>query len=288
MTMATQLTTAPLEIVAPGDGPKDTRGDTPHNAPDDAPPSSPGADVKPRTRRRKTPELGAEFNEVEDVIMARRSVRAYRKKQVPEHLVHRVLEAGRFAPCAGNNQSWKFVVVRDAATLDGMTAHVQKWARRLASFFDPTVPGAIAGERLAKLNNRLLSRLAPGPMHPTGLAGLAEVAKGNLGVWHGAPTVVLLLVDTRGPGKPYLDVGIAGQNMVLAAHSMGLGTCWVSFAMFLEQGNEYKKLLGIDYPYRLATSIAIGFPRGNPDGYVERETHETVWIEDQGIRKVTY
>ena len=244
--------------------------------------------VKVPTQPRRTPEPGADFNEVEDVILARRSVRAYRNKQVPEHIIHRLLEAGRFAPCAGNNQSWKFVVVRDPNTIDGMTAHVQKWARRLAGIFDPTVPGAKVGKRLANFNGKLFSRLAPGPMHPTGLAGLAEVAKGNLGVWHGAPTVILLLADTRGPGKPFLDVGIAGQNMCLAAHSMGLGTCWVSFAMFLEQSREYKKLFGIDYPNRLATSLAVGFPRGNPDGYVERETHETVWIDEQGISKVRY
>ena len=196
--------------------------------------------VKVPARKRKTPEPGDDFNEVEDVMLARRSVRAYRNKQVPEHLIHRLLEAGRFAPCAGNNQSWKFVVIRDADTIDGMTEHVQKWARRLAGFFDPTVPGALVGKRLANFNGKLFSRLAPGPMHPTGLAGLAEVAKGNLGVWHGAPTIILLLADTRGPGKPFLDVGIAGQNMCLAAHSMGLGTCWVSFAMFLEQSREYK------------------------------------------------
>ncbi len=244
--------------------------------------------VKVPARKRKTPEPGDDFNEVEDVMLARRSVRAYRNKQVPEHLIHRLLEAGRFAPCAGNNQSWKFVVIRDADTIDGMTEHVQKWARRLAGFFDPTVPGALVGKRLANFNGKLFSRLAPGPMHPTGLAGLAEVAKGNLGVWHGAPTIILLLADTRGPGKPFLDVGIAGQNMCLAAHSMGLGTCWVSFAMFLEQSREYKKLFGIDYPYRLATSLSVGFPRGNPDGYVERETHETVWIDEQGISKVRY
>ncbi len=243
---------------------------------------------EPSPRRRTTPEPGAPFNEVEDVILARRSVRAYRTKQVPTHLVRRLLEAGRFAPCAGNNQSWKFVVVRDAATLEGMTSHVQKWARRIAGMFDSSVPGAVLGPRLTGLSSRVMSRLTPQMMHPTGLAGLADVAKGRLDVWHGAPTVILLLVDTRGPGKPYLDVGIAGQNMVLAAHSMGLGTCWVSFAMFLELGRTYKKLLGLEYPYRLASSIAVGFPRGNPDGYVTRETHETVWIEEHGIRTVSY
>ena len=55
----------------------------------------------------------AEWTEVERIIMNRRSVRNFKKKPVPEPLIHRVLEAGRFAPSAGNHQPWKFVVVTD-------------------------------------------------------------------------------------------------------------------------------------------------------------------------------
>ena len=56
------------------------------------------------------------------------------------------------------------------------------------------------------------------------------IADRKLGLWHGAPTVILIFKDIRGVCNPDLDCGIAGQNMVLAAHSMGLGTCWVGFA----------------------------------------------------------
>jgi nitroreductase len=125
-------------------------------------------------------------------------------------------------------------------------------------------------------------------MHPTGLAGLAQLGTGEMGLWHGAPTVILLLVDTRGAGHPHIDVGIAGQNMVLAAHSMGLGTCWVSFAMFLERSKKYREAFGIRYPMRLASSLALGFPVGQPDGFVARETHETSWFEAGGERRVVY
>lgn len=49
---------------------------------------------------------GMPWNPVERVILERRSVRKYKDKQVPERLVRRILEAGRFAPTAGNSQSW--------------------------------------------------------------------------------------------------------------------------------------------------------------------------------------
>jgi nitroreductase len=238
------------------------------------------------TVRRRPPEPGAPHNPVEEVILTRRSVRNFRDRPVPEYLVRRILEAGRFAPSAGNNQSWRFVVVRDPRLIAEMTVHVQTWAQRLSKLIDPTYPGAWVPRWWARLLQRLFVRLVPASMHPTGLAGLGQLALGELGVWHGAPTVIMLLSDTRGTGKPLLDLGIAGQNMSLTAHSMGLGSCWVSFAMFLQLSPRFRRELGIARPYKLITSLAIGWPVGQPDGYVERETQEVLWIEDDGTRGV--
>ena len=55
----------------------------------------------------------AEWTEIERHIMNRRSVRNFKPEPVSEPLIRRVLEAGRFAPSAGNHQPWKFAVVTD-------------------------------------------------------------------------------------------------------------------------------------------------------------------------------
>ncbi len=49
-----------------------------------------------------------------DAIAARKSVRAFEDKDVPEEVLTRLLEAARLAPSACNKQEWRFVVVRDA------------------------------------------------------------------------------------------------------------------------------------------------------------------------------
>ena len=53
---------------------------------------------------------------VYETIKARRSVRAYQEKEIPEEVLMRILEAARMAPSAGNRQQWKFVVVKDNQT----------------------------------------------------------------------------------------------------------------------------------------------------------------------------
>lgn len=239
--------------------------------------------------RRKTPqenlfEPNAPFHPVESVIFARRSVRLYRQKQVPEALVRRVLEAGRFAPSAGNAQPWKFVVVQDRGMIQEMTGDVVKVCKLVKRIADYTEPGKQG--RLWRA--QLLQRLFPNLFHPIPLAAMMLIADGKLGVWHGAPTVIVLLVDMRAPGKPFVDAGIAGQNMVLAAHALGLGTCWVSFIEPLSNMPRWRKKLGIRSPYKLVTSIALGFPKGEPDGDVLRETHAVPWYGEDGAYRVVY
>lgn len=238
-------------------------------------------EVKPKY---PTPEPGAPFNMVEDVIFSRRSVRFYKKKQVPEYLVRRVIEAGRYAPSAGNAQPWKFIVVRDKKMIEEMSEDVIKVTKRVKKFADYLDAGNEHKEWRAKL----LMRTMPNMFHPVPFGAMKLMAEGKLGVWHGAPTVIILLVDMRAPGKPLVDVGIAGQNMVLAAHSMGLGTCWVSFVTPLELYPKWRKKLGIKKPYKLVTSIALGFPVGDPNGYVKRETQAVDWYDEDGTFKVVY
>lgn len=238
-------------------------------------------------KRNNSPEaldrLGGEHTETEQVILKRRSVRLYRPQQVPEFMVRRILEAGRFAPSAGNGQPWKFVVLRDPRIIDGITATVAGLCRLFCRFIDYTVPGKAWRLPLAKL----FIRLKPGDLHPVPFGALPMIADGRLGLYHGAPTVILIFKNVRGISNVDLDCGIAGQNMVLAAHSMGLGTCWVSFTkMAFTYSGKWKKALGIAHPYKFVSSLAIGWPQGAPDGMIPRPTHAVDWYEDGTKRQV--
>jgi nitroreductase len=243
-------------------------------------------DTAERTKPKRipVPKPGADFNPVEEVIYRRRSVRLYLRRPVPEYLVRRVLEAGRFAPSAGNAQPWKFIVVQDPTLINEMTHDIVAVCRKVKRFADYTAPGMERKEWRAKL----LQRLMPSMFHPIPFSAMGLIAEGRFGVWHGATTVILLLADMRAPGKPALDIGIAGQNIVLAAHSMGLGTCWVSFVTALEPFRKWKKRFDIRYPYKLLTSIGVGFPKGVPDGPVPRETQAIDWYTADGEFKVVF
>ena len=221
---------------------------------------------------------GDDWNAVERVILERRSVRKYKDRQVPENILRRILEAGRFAPSAGNAQPWKFVVVRDKAMIDEMERYIVGWCKVFKLFIDwRTSP---LGRRMSWLLSQAFIRVKPNQLHPIPFGAICLIADGKLRAFHGAPTVILILEDRRGVSRPQVDVGCCGENMVLAAHSMGLGTCWVGFAELLKYGLKWRRKLGVEWPYRFCEVICVGYPYGNPDGVIERESMEVDWYED--------
>jgi nitroreductase len=230
-------------------------------------------------------QLEENWTPTEETILKRRSVRLYKKEQVPEFMIKRILEAGRFAPSAGNSQPWKFIVIRDPQIIDDLTSTTVKICKLFKAIIDYRVPGKGYLKALAKL----FIRVKPNDLHPTPFGAVSLIADGKLGLWHDAPTVILIFKDVRGVSSPDLDCGIAGQNMVLAAHSMGLGTCWVGFVkLAFQYTGKWKKFFGISYPYKFASSLAIGWPKGEPDGPVNRATHAVDWYAEDGSHETIY
>ncbi|HUV07421.1 MAG TPA: nitroreductase family protein [Spirochaetia bacterium] len=128
-----------------------------------------------------------------EAVTKRRSVRRYRVQDVPVDLVFRILDAGRMAPSGGNMQPWEFILVRDRSRIAGIT--------------DTTFLGF----------NR-----ETGPKQ----SWIASV-----------PILIVVCTDFKrtvaryGPlGKrvALMDTSAAIENMLLAATSLGLASCWVS------------------------------------------------------------
>ncbi len=232
---------------------------------------------------------GADWNAIERAFLTRRSIRKFKKKQVPAHLVRRMLEVGRFAPSQGNCQPWRFAVVRDPALLTDMEEFCVAQCRRIASTMDYTAaePGSLK-RTMTQALARMVAASDPNTVHPVPMQVVRSIAAGDFMVFHRAPTVILILMDKRGVGVPAIDVGIVGTNIVMAAESQGLGTCWVGFSKLLNESPAWRERLGIDDRFEISEAICVGFAVGKPwQRVISRATHEIAWFED-GDHKILY
>ncbi len=129
---------------------------------------------------------------LDQIISARRSVRAFKKdRPVPAGHIRAIFEAARLAPSACNSQTWRFIAVTAADTID----RICRTAMR------PVIP------------NKWLSQA---PLLVVGCAKLDIVAN---------------RIGARVTGTEYyqIDLGIAMEHMALKATELGLGTCWIGW-----------------------------------------------------------
>ena len=228
---------------------------------------------------KKWEDLESELTEVERVIYKRRSIRLFKDKPVPKELLARIVEAGRFAPSSGNCQPWKFIVITNRELITEIEHESMKVLRRFKKlYYDKK------GRRLAWKNTvvTLSSLLMVNKMDPRPFAAIEKADQCEGVLYWGAPAVILVCKHTRGISNPDLDGGIAAQNMVLAAHSLGLGTCYIGLTiepMSYANMKPIKQKLGIAPPWEPLTSIAVGYPKGKIDGVVKRDNPPVEWFE---------
>ena len=214
------------------------------------------------------------LTETERVIYRRRSIRLYKNKPVSREVIHRLLEAARFAPSAGNGQPWKFIVVTNrelSAKIDQACANVTNKIHWLYN----------GKQRWRRMAVTLFSLLKVNQMDQRPISAMEKIKQTNGCITWNAPVVIHLLKDRRGISHPDIDVAIAAQNLVLAAHALGLGTCYIGFiASTVKYAPAIRAMLGFDYPYELVTSICVGYPKvKQQDKPVPRGPVPVDWID---------
>lgn len=187
--------------------------------------------------------------ELDTAIRERRSIRQYDPKEIPEGLLKEVIETALWAPSGMNRQEWEVIVVRGemrdrlldivARSQDHILPHLQE----------------LFSEKIIKISLQVFK---------------------NLGE---APVVVLVYVPKQvinyGPelddrGRYHVEFGRFNrllsasaliQNLLLAAHAKGLGTCWMTGPKYMEQEiNELLEITGKE----LVSIIPMGYPKQSP------------------------
>ena len=173
-----------------------------------------------------------------DTIRNRRSIRRYQEKDVPDEILQRLLEAARWAPSWANTQCWHFVVVKDREIKQKIQGAVSSRNPSSLAIVNAPVLLVVCGQlkRSGYYNDR----------YPT-----------KFGDWF------------------MYDLGLASQNLCLAAHDSGLGTVIVGLFDH-DKGGEIIKL---PPEYEALVLIPLGYPDHEPSPPKRKELQEFVHYE---------
>jgi nitroreductase len=166
--------------------------------------------------------------ELSEAIKKRRSIRAFKKQDIPEEIVEKLIDAARWAPSAGNIQPWEFVIVRKQDVKEELVKAADQ------AFIEeaPVVIVVCANEKLSSMGYGIRGR-------------------------------TLYCIQ---------DTAAAIQNILLTAHSLGLGSCWIG--AFNE--DEAKKAVNAPEGIRPVAIIPVGHADETPSRRSRRPLNQII------------
>jgi nitroreductase len=174
------------------------------------------------------------INPVIEAIKSRRAIRSFEDTPVPDSAIQTMLEAATYAPSAINIQPWKFTIITNKEAMKQLS--------------DTAKPALI--------------RMLP-DVGDEGLVGLKKrLSDPQYNIFYNAP----LLIFVSGTKSTYAvyDCSMAAQNMMLAAYSLGIGSCWIGTAVPLGNDPKVKADLGVPEDHEVHAAVIFGYPKGTP------------------------
>ncbi|WP_342677015.1 nitroreductase [Methanofollis sp. UBA420] len=189
-----------------------------------------------------------EHDAVMAAIRGRRSIRSYEDRPLDDGTVQAIIDAGIHAPTALGLQPWQFIVVRDQTLMKQISEYCKPFLR--AALRDATDEASIAYREI--------------------------LAHEEYDIFYDAPVLVLVLGDVRNRYSIY-DCTLCAGTMMLAAHALGVGSCWIGSAEPVSGSPEFLAALGVPEGWRTVAPIIFGYPKGTPEPQTRRDPVIT-WI----------
>ena len=177
---------------------------------------------------------GYTMGSFEDLLRIRRSVRNFKETPVPQETLWALIQDSTLAPSSGNEQPWRFVIVTDKCFMTEISRECkQALLHRIDSNPDD----------YAKKYKTLLSRP-------------------EYNIFYNAPALVFIL-GLKHLKNSEVNCTLAAGYFMFSAANRGLGTCWISFAKFIND-KTIKKKLGLDPSLFIVAPIIVGYPQQIP------------------------
>jgi nitroreductase/NAD-dependent dihydropyrimidine dehydrogenase PreA subunit len=190
------------------------------------------------------------------LLSSRRSCRCFTDEPIERSALEDLARIGTMAPSGTNSQRWSFTIVPDRQAMLGFGQLIGRFYRRL---------NRLAANPAARLISRLFLKDKLGHYYrryhaqvEDALRQWAETGRDRL--FHGA-TAAILIGTEPGASCPREDALLAAQNIALAAHTMGIGTCLIGFAVeAMRRDRSIERALGIPETEDIHAVIAMGRP----------------------------
>ena len=202
---------------------------------------------------------------VDRLLMGKRSMRHFTDRPVPRELVEELIEVARLAPSAKNRQDRVYLVTCDVDRIAAMDRAVGECFAKLLRIMNPVTRACLGFLPVVRELNKAVPSLR---------RLVRRCRAGEQPVFHHAPCVVAI-AGRKGNLLARDDCAVAEQNLMLAAHARGIGSCIIGYA-----STRPKSIAGqwdIPAGFAIEAVLALGYPAVSFPWIPPRKPVQVVW-----------
>ena len=190
------------------------------------------------------------MKDIIEIIKTRRSVREYKEDQIPDEDIEFLIDCARYAPSGFNMQPWSFLVIKNKDVMRKISEHGKK---SMIPMLEPMKDSS-----------------------PKARDFLVFLKTKGTDMFYNAPLLIIIFGNKNAPTVDY-DCPMAAQNMMLAAHSKGIGSCWIGGVQPALMDEGFLKELGAPEGYKAVAPLIFGYPKGKTEAPGRAEP-EVKWL----------
>jgi nitroreductase/NAD-dependent dihydropyrimidine dehydrogenase PreA subunit len=216
-------------------------------------------------------QIRTNFSTLKTFLRSKRSVRRFKTESLPQNKIQQILDVMRYSPSATNARLWKFLIITNKQEIQQLSEKIVKTIKLTRKLVrNPLIRNLfIFGETKKQVSN-------PGFI-PSLDYIIEESEKGNDPIFFKAPCVVILSSPKYG-NLAGCDSGIAITYGMLAAESLGIGSCWIGIAQeAMQRIPNIPKKLGIKQKYKPWGCFVLGIPLDEYKRLPPRNPLEITW-----------
>ncbi len=160
------------------------------------------------------------------MIKTRRSVREYKDAPLSDDDIKFLIDCARYAPFGSMQQPWSFIIITNKEIMQRLS--------------ESSMNSAVSLMEPVKNTSKQASDY---------LDYLASLKTKGMNIFYNAPVLIIILGNKKLLTTDF-DCSMAAQNMMLAAHSKSIGSCWIGNTMFALMDEKILKELGAPAGYK--------------------------------------
>ena len=230
------------------------------------------ADFPEGTIRPVKQEAIPSFEQVDELMRARRSRREFRDTPVEKEVIEKIIDGARFAPSAKNAQSTEFIVIQGKAVLRKVTEltadYLAKISKQLRNPIVRVLLQVVAGPEVKAAIQRV------GDFEKV----VSDVRNGKDRILMDAPVLLLFHAD-RGAIFAGVNGNLALQNATFVSETLGLGSFYAGYVVAAcDRDNRIPDLLELPKGHKIYGGLALGYPKYRYKNWIERRPPRIRWI----------